>query len=74
MGHAEIVRPTANGKSLTIPLNLNKIMKNETQDVALEAGDILVIPRSGWKTFGMSAFPALVGAGAGAAAVSIEPR
>jgi polysaccharide biosynthesis/export protein len=74
MGRAEIVRSTGDGPNVTIPLNLNKIMKNESQNVALQAGDILVVPRSGWKTFGQTAFPAFVGAGASAAAVSIEPR
>ena len=69
-----IVRPDANGGALTIPLNLNKVMKNETKNIALEAGDILVVPRSGWKSFGMTALPALTNAGASAGAFTLENR
>jgi polysaccharide biosynthesis/export protein len=74
MSRAAIVRPTASGVALTIPLNLNKVMKNETNNVALEAGDILVVPRSGWKSFGVTALPSLTNAGASAAAFSVETR
>jgi polysaccharide export outer membrane protein len=72
MSRVSIVRPTPAGGAITIPLNLNKVMKNEEKNVALEAGDILVVPRSGWKSFGMTALPAITNATANAVAVSLQ--
>jgi polysaccharide export outer membrane protein len=74
MARAAIVRPSATGSAVTIPINLDKVMKNQTKNVALEAGDILVIPRSGWKTFEVTAFPTLVSGAVSVGAVSAEPR
>jgi polysaccharide biosynthesis/export protein len=58
MGHAALIRPTPGGGAITIPLNLNKVMKNEEKNLIVTAGDVLVVPRSGWKTFGFIALPA----------------
>jgi polysaccharide biosynthesis/export protein len=71
MSHVSIVRPTPNGGALTIPLNLNKVMKNEAKNIVLESGDILVVPRSGWKTFETTALPAITNAAANAVSVAI---
>jgi polysaccharide export outer membrane protein len=71
MSHVAIVRPTPDGGALTIHLNLNKVMKNEEKNLVLAAGDILVVPRSGWKTFSTSALPSITNAAANAVAVAI---
>jgi polysaccharide export outer membrane protein len=73
-GHVSIVRHTANGGTSTIPINLDKVLKNEAKNIALEAGDVLVVPRSGWKTFEVTAFPALTNGAISAAAISVETR
>ncbi len=66
MSHAALIRPTPDGKAITIPMNLNKVMKNEEKNLPVLAGDVLVVPRSGWKTFGFTALPAVTGAVANA--------
>ncbi len=71
MSHASIVRPTSDGGAKTIPLNLNKIMKNQEKNLALEAGDIIVVPRSGLKSFAINALPSVTNAAANAVAVSL---
>ena len=72
MGHVALIRPTPDGGAITIPLNLNKVMKNKEKNLVVTAGDVLVVPRSGWKTFGFIALPAFTGSVASAiAAVAI---
>jgi len=66
MSHAALIRPTPEGGAITIPMNLNKIMRNEEKNLAVLAGDVLVVPRSGWKTFGFTALPAVTSAVANA--------
>jgi polysaccharide export outer membrane protein len=61
---ASIVRVTSGNTAETISLDLDKIMKNEAPTVELEASDVLVIPRSGSKTFWQYALPALTNAAA----------
>lgn len=61
---ASIVRVTSGTTAETIPLDLDKIMKNEAPNVELEASDVLVIPRSGSKTFWQYALPSLTNAAA----------
>ena len=61
---ASIIRPTASGAE-TIPVDLEKIMKNTAPNVMLQASDVLVIPRSRLKVFLETALP-----GATAAVVS----
>jgi len=68
MGHVALIRPTPDGKAVTIPMNLNKVMRNEETNLVVLAGDVLVVPRSGWKTFGFTALPALTNAVASAVA------
>lgn len=70
MSHASIVRATADGTAETIPINLNKIMKNEQANLALQAGDVVVLPRSGFKTFGYTALPGITNAVANAVAIA----
>ena len=70
MGRASIVRSTADG-AITIPFNLNKVMKNQEPNLTLQAGDILVLPRSGWKDFGLTALPGITNAAAGAVSTEI---
>jgi polysaccharide biosynthesis/export protein len=59
---ASIVRATQNGGAETIPLDLDKIMKNKAPNIVLEASDVLVIPRSGFKSFTQFAIPAITNA------------
>jgi len=56
---ASVVRPSPDGSVTVIDLNLDKILKVEQHDFALKGGDVLVVPRSGWKTFGYTALPSL---------------
>ena len=60
MGHAALIRPTPDGGAITIPVNLNKVMRNESKNLVVTAGDVLVVPRSGWKTFGFTVLPGVV--------------
>lgn len=71
MTRASVVRPTTDGRAITIRCDLDKIMKNQVKDIALEAGDILVVPRSGWKTFGIAALPAVTNAAMNAVVLSL---
>jgi polysaccharide export outer membrane protein len=56
---AAIIRPTKDGGVATIPLDIDKIMKNQAPNVVLEASDVLVVPRSGLKAFVQFALPSL---------------
>ena len=71
MSRTTIVRSTPDGHAVTIPFNLDKVMKNQETNVALQAGDVLVVPRSGWKTFSTTALPSLTNAVASAVAISL---
>ena len=71
MSHVALVRPTPDGKAVTIPFNLNKVMKNESKNLVVEAGDVLVVPRSGWKTFTSTALPSLTNATANSVAFAL---
>jgi polysaccharide export outer membrane protein len=53
---ASIVRQTSAGAQ-TIPLDLNRIMKNTNPNVILQAADIIVVPRSGVKVLMETAVP-----------------
>ncbi len=69
MSRAAIVRTNVDGSVQSIRFNLDKVMRNEERDMALQAGDILVVPRSGWKTFGYTALPGITNAAANAVAL-----
>ena len=71
MSHTSIIRSLPNGSVQTIEFNLDKVMKSQVQNLVLHAGDILVVPRSGWKTFGYTALPGVTNAAASAIAVSL---
>lgn len=45
--HAEIIRQIENGQRKEIPINLDKILKHESPDETLLAGDILYVPENG---------------------------
>ena len=47
--HAVIVRKDVNGQQTQITLNLSKIMKQQSEDVAMHPSDILFVPESGGK-------------------------
>ena len=47
---ASIVRGTPTGVQ-TIPVNLSMIQKGTAPDITLQPHDILVVPRSGFKSF-----------------------
>jgi polysaccharide export outer membrane protein len=59
---ATIIRKTPNGP-VVIPVNIKDILHNKQPNILLEAADVLVVPRSGVKTFVQSALPALTNAG-----------
>ena len=71
MGHASIVRPASDGSATTIRFDLNKVMKNEEPNLAMRAGDVLVLPRSGFKSFSLTALSGLTNAVANAVAISL---
>ncbi len=62
MGHTSIIRPEPDGSAQTISFNLNEIMRNKSPNFAMQAGDVLVLPRSGWKSFGLTALPSVTNA------------
>jgi polysaccharide export outer membrane protein len=67
---SSIVRKTATGAQ-TIRFNLNKIMQNKSDNFALMAGDVVVIPRSGFKDFVNIALPGATGAVTSAVATAL---
>jgi polysaccharide biosynthesis/export protein len=71
VSHVALIRNTLHGDPITVPFNLNKVMKNKAKNIVLEAGDVLVVPRSGWKTFGTTALPALTNAAVNAVSISL---
>jgi polysaccharide export outer membrane protein len=71
VSHVALIRNTLNGAPVTVPFNLNKVMKNQAKNIVLEAGDVLVVPRSGWKTFGTTALPALTNAAVNAVSIAL---
>ncbi len=74
LGHASIVRPTPEGGATTLPFNLNKVMKNQEPNLVVKAGDVLVIPRSGWKDFGFLALPGFTNAVSSATTAALITR
>ena len=59
---ASIVRTAKDGAVETIPVDIDKIMRNQAPNVVLEASDVLVVPRSGLKAFMQFALPSLTNA------------
>ncbi len=45
--HAEIIRTTADGKTLRLQVNLDKVLQHKEADASLQAGDIFYVPDSG---------------------------
>jgi polysaccharide biosynthesis/export protein len=74
MKRAALIRSMPNGTAQTIHFDLNKVMKNEAPNLAAHAGDVLVLPRSGWKTFATTALPGVSTAVANAASISLIER
>ena len=70
---ASIVRKTPTGAT-TIPLDLNRIMKNKQPDLTLLASDVLVVPRSGVKTLLETALPGATAAVTGAVSTALILR
>lgn len=70
---ASIVRKTTDG-AVTIPVNLDRIMKNKEKNLVLEASDILVIPRSGAKVLLETALPSATAAVTGAVTTALVLR
>jgi polysaccharide export outer membrane protein len=71
MSKTAIIRTLTDGSVQSIHFNLDKVMRNEERNPILQAGDILVVPRSGWKTFGYIALPGVVNAAANATAIAL---
>jgi len=70
---ASIVRKTSHGAE-TIPVNLKNINKLYGEDLALRAGDVVVVPRSGAKQLMNIVLPGLTGAVAGSVAAALTVR
>ena len=70
---ATIIRDTPDGPR-TIPLDIDKIRKNEMPDPVLEASDILVVPRNETKAFLQVAIPAVAVAAVAATVYSVVNR
>jgi polysaccharide biosynthesis/export protein len=70
---ASIVRKTAAGAE-TIPVNLNRIAKNNGENLTLRPADVLVVPRSGAKQFLNVVLPGVTGAVAGSVAAALVLR
>jgi polysaccharide export outer membrane protein len=66
---AQGVNPTE-----TIPVNLNRIAKNNGENLTLRAADVLVVPRSGAKQFLNVVLPGVTGAVAGSVAAALVVR
>ncbi len=60
--HASIIRGTPDGGAITIPVDLNKIYKNQAPNIRLMASDVVVVPRSGAKVFFELALPTVTNA------------
>jgi polysaccharide biosynthesis/export protein len=70
---ASIVRKTATGAE-TIPVNLNRIAKINGENLILRPSDVLVVPRSGAKSFLNVVLPGVTGAVAGSVAAALVLR
>jgi polysaccharide export outer membrane protein len=73
MAHGAIIRQVGDAAQ-TLPFDLNKVMKNIEPNPVLEAGDVLVIPRSGFKTFVTTALPGATNAVSSAVASALILR
>jgi polysaccharide biosynthesis/export protein len=71
MSRTTIIRNLPDGSVQSLRFNLDKVMKNQEKNLVLQAGDILVVPRSGWKSFGYVALPGITNAAANAVAVAV---
>jgi polysaccharide export outer membrane protein len=74
MKRAALVRSMPDGTAQTIHFDLDKVMRNQSPNLAAHAGDVLVLPRSGWKTFAVTALPGVSTAVANAASISLIER
>jgi protein involved in polysaccharide export with SLBB domain len=62
-GHALIIRKDATGKQMAIPVDLGKIVKQETEDVRLMPSDILYVPDNATKAALLRAVEIGIGVG-----------
>jgi polysaccharide biosynthesis/export protein len=60
LSRAAVVRKVGDDAQ-TIPFDLAKVMKNEQPNLVLQPNDVVVIPRSGLKTFAQTTLPQLTG-------------
>ena len=73
LSKASIVRKTATGAE-TIPVNLKHIAQNNGENLTLKSEDVLVVPRSGARSFLNLALPGVTGAVAGSVAAALIVR
>jgi polysaccharide export outer membrane protein len=71
---ASIIRPVGENGAVTIPVDLKKIINNQTKDLTLQASDVLVVPRSGLKVFLQYALPGATSAVTSAASTALIIR
>jgi len=71
MSHSSLIRSAPDGSILKFQLDLTKVMKSEQRNMVLQAGDVVVVPRSGWKDFEITALPGLSNALALAASTAL---
>lgn len=63
--HTRILRAGADGKRTEQDIDLKKLLAGKTEDIRLQANDILFIPNSGTKKWTARAIEASIGAGVG---------
>lgn len=71
---ASIIRPTADGKAITIKLDIKQIQRNQALNAVLQPSDVLVIPRSGLKQFLSYSIPNATSAVVGSVAAALVVR
>lgn len=62
VSRSALIRTNPDGSVIRIDLDLNKVMASKVPDLRLNAGDVLVVPRSGLKSLGITALPGLTSA------------
>lgn len=63
--NARIIRQTGTSARVEVPVDLPRLLAGETQDLPMQAGDILFVPRNKAKTAGLRVLDAIVQTGSG---------
>ena len=74
MSHTSLIRTAPDGSILKFRLDLTKVMNSEEKNLVLQGGDVVVVPRSGLKSFAITALPGLSNALALAASTALVDK